>query len=121
MASSMRRYFCKLCGAAYATHRTDRLFCCPEHQKEFLNSRIKQGLRIIDLALASRMRRGSKDEVAKASQARRDFYNELDRICAEERERTVKRSAKIAEIRAGGLQPQPIETIEASDEIPDQG
>lgn len=110
MPSSMRRYFCKLCGGAFTTNRTDKLFCCPEHQKDFKNMRIAQGYQLIELAIASRLRRGSKEEVARASQARRDMYAILDRICGDERERITKRAVKVAEIRAAKSNlPLPVE------------
>ena len=120
MPSSMRRYFCKLCGAAYATARTDRLFCSDEHRKSFNQERIKQGLRIIDLAIASRIDRSSAN-IANANKARRDLYNEIARICEDERERLAKRAAKVAEIRSAKSNlPQPVE-LESYNEIPDIG
>lgn len=93
---------CKLCRKRFSTKRTAQDFCCPEHQTEFKKLRTLQGRRIIELAIASRLRRGSKEEVARASKARRDLYAELDRICGEERERIadpdkwIERNAKPA-------------------------
>ena len=115
MASSMRRYYCKLCGAAFATNRTDRHFCSSDHQKEWNNIRIKGGLRLYDFAMASRVDRSAANQ-ENVNQARRDLYVEIDRLAEEERIRRAHRSEKIAEIRAGGLLPQPVEPIDDNDE-----
>lgn len=111
MAKVMFRHFCRDCGAAFATNRTDRYFCSTAHQQRYLNMRIKQGLRIIDLAIASRIDR-SVENLPNANRARRDLYVEISRICEDERIRRTRRSEKIAEIKAGGLLPQPIEPVD---------
>ena len=115
MARSMRRYFCRDCGAAFTTNRTDKYFCSAAHRTRFLNLRIKQGLRIIDLAIASRLDRSTAN-LANANASRRSLYVEISRICDDERIRRAHRSEKIAEIRAGGLLPQPVEPIDDNDE-----
>lgn len=116
MAKVMFRHFCRDCGAAFATNRTDKEFCSTEHQRRFLNMRIKQGLRLIDLAINSRIDR-SAENLPNAHKARRDLYVEISRICDDERSRRARRSAKIAEIKAAGSLPQPVEPITSNDDI----
>ena len=118
MASSMRRYFCKLCGAAYTTANPNKLYCCDEHRKEQLNIRILGGLALYDLAVASRLDRSAGQE-KRNNELRRYLYDKITELVQDERARRTKRQIKIDEIRSGRSNlPQPIER-EDDDALPD--
>jgi endogenous inhibitor of DNA gyrase (YacG/DUF329 family) len=117
MPSQLRRYFCKRCGNVYTTNKPSRLYCSEECRKAHLNERIKGGLALYDLAIASRLDR-SADNIANANKMRRYLYQKITDLAQDERARLAKRAARVAEIKAARSNlPPAVEPVDDGSEM----